>query len=78
MSHFYGCLNGQAGPATRRGSKNSGLKVTAASWNGAINVYLHHNPKTGKDEYHIELTSWHGTTPIGSGIIAEGTIERSE
>jgi hypothetical protein len=47
MAHFYGTLKGQAGEATRRGSKGSGLKVAAASWNGAVYVRLWH--KAGED-----------------------------
>jgi hypothetical protein len=38
MAHFYATIKGQAGEATRRGSKGSGLKVAAASWNGAVYV----------------------------------------
>jgi len=39
MSQFYGTLNGQARTvATRRGSKNSGVTATAASWAGAVRV----------------------------------------
>lgn len=44
MSHFYGTVRGQSsGEATRRGSKNSGLRVAAASWQGAVYVYLFHD-----------------------------------
>jgi hypothetical protein len=40
MSHFYGTLKGEAGPATRRGSKNSGLTTEAASWAGLCSCQL--------------------------------------
>ncbi len=55
MAHFYGTLKGQAGEATRRGSRNSGLRVTAASWQGAVYPYLWHDEKTGKDCYRVEV-----------------------
>ena len=42
MSHFYGTIRGQAGQATRRGSKSSGLTTEAASWNGVVRVTLDH------------------------------------
>src|SRR5262245_6418455 len=58
MSHFYGTLKGQAGEATRRGSRNSGLRVTAASWQGAVYTYLWHDDETGKDHYRVELGPW--------------------
>ena len=49
MSHFYGTVRGQSsGEATRRGSKNSGLRVAAASWQGAVYVYLFHDGKLGR------------------------------
>jgi hypothetical protein len=73
MSHFYGVLQGQAGEATRRGSRNSGLQVAAASWRGAIRVSLWHDEKTGEDRYRIEQTPWHGRGK--SRLIAEGLIE---
>jgi len=61
MSHFYGTVRGQSsGEATRRGSKNSGLRVAAASWQGAVYVYLFHDEETGKDCYRVELGPWKG------------------
>jgi hypothetical protein len=59
MSHFYGTVRGQSsGEATRRGSRNSGLRVTAASWQGAVYTYLWHDDETGKDHYRVELGPW--------------------
>ena len=73
MSWYYGTLQGQAGQATRRGSKNSGLNVAAAIWNGAVYVRLWHDPKTGPDRYVIELGPWHGhggpTVTLAEGFI---------
>lgn len=74
MAHFYGVLRGLAGKATRRGSKSSGLKVTAASWNGAVNVYLHYDPVTKTDKFVVEVTEWQGVRPSKTGIIAEGVL----
>ena len=37
MSTFYGQVSGQASTiASRRGSKNSGLRVSAQSWEGSV------------------------------------------
>lgn len=61
MSHFYGYvkIDGKA-PATKAGTKNSGLETKAASWQGAVEVTLTHNSATGKDEYAVALVTHHG------------------
>jgi hypothetical protein len=58
MAHFFGALQGARGPATRLGSKGSGLTTTAASWNGAIQVEVRHND--GVDEFRVIEKPWHG------------------
>lgn len=72
MSHFYGILNGTRGEATRCGSKGSGLATTAASWDGAIRVYLSHDEKTGKNNFYVGQQRWHGRGV--EEVIAEGVI----
>ena len=69
MSHFYGTLDGQAGQATRCGSKRSGYKAVAASWQGAVEVVLHHDSVSGKDMVTIHFVPWQGT---GGGPDAAG------
>lgn len=78
MSHFYGTLQGQAGKATRRGSKNSGLTVTAASWDGAVSVDLYFDPSTGENRYRVYAHGWHGrgdSFPIAMGIIGTNQVK---
>jgi hypothetical protein len=76
MSHFYGTVGGQSsGEATRRGSKNSGLRVAAASWQGAVYVYLFHDEGTGKDCYRVELGPWKGNGRSSTQILASGEID---
>jgi hypothetical protein len=73
MSHFYGQLQGGRGAVTRTGTKNSGLSITAASWNGAINTVLYQN-SDGKDCYRVVQTPWHGrgtTKVLAEGVIGE-------
>lgn len=82
MSHFYGTLNGQAGEVTRCGSKNSGLRTIAASWQGAVQVDLY--AQDGKDFARVSLTKWRGAGddvvlydgPVGaldkSGLLKSG------
>lgn len=40
MARFYGTIQGARGPASRLGHKNSGLEVTAQSYNGDVCVFL--------------------------------------
>ena len=47
MSAFYGMIQGNRGPATRGGSKNSGYKASAQSWDGSVITYLDYD-KNGK------------------------------
>jgi hypothetical protein len=61
MAHFYGTLVGQAGKATRRGSKSSGLITEAASWNGVVTVTLDH--RHGQDHYTVEIGQWQNNGP---------------
>lgn len=75
MSHFYGTLQGQAGEATRRGSKNSGVATIAASFKGAIKVDLWYDEADGKDHFLIFQQPWHGAGV--SELIADGVIGES-
>ena len=79
MSHFYGTLTGQAGEATRCGSKGSGVRTIAASWSGAIQVSLWYNARTGQDEYTVARVPWSGRGDIkiiATGIVGGGAQSR--
>lgn len=72
MSHYYGVMLGSRGKATRTGSKNSGLTVTAASWKGSIEVRLW-NDKEG-DHFEIIQQPWQGagvSQTIAIGMLGE-------
>lgn len=58
MAHFYGNIQGARGPASRLGTKTSGLETVAASWNGAVSVELYE--EHGRDLCRIWLRPWHG------------------
>ena len=60
MAHFYGVMNGSRGEATRCGTKGSGMQVTAASWEGAVQTNLWHDPVLDKDMCEVFLREWHG------------------
>ena len=43
MSAFYGSIKGSRSIATRCGTRNSGIKTTAQSWDGSVIVNLNYN-----------------------------------
>ena len=61
MSHFYGGVEGNRGPATRQGSKDSGLHAYAQSYDSRVSIdYGIHKPH-GEEERNIAHLT------IGSG-----------
>ena len=62
MSHFYGMISRSARKTvpTARGHASSGLETVAASWQGAVEVNLFHDTKTGRDMFRVCLIPWHG------------------
>lgn len=58
MAHFYGTIKGQRGQASRLGSAKSGLEVRAASYSGAVAVWLHE--VAGVTIARVELDTHHG------------------
>lgn len=58
MAHLYGTIVGSRGMASRIGGKASGLRVRAASWEGAVTVMLYE--RDGKDYAHVCLATHNG------------------
>lgn len=61
MAHFYGHVrgSGQSRRAiSRLGTRNGGLEVIAASWQGAVKTTLF--LADGRDIALVELVPWHG------------------
>lgn len=56
MSHFYGSMQGNRGPATRGGSKASGLDAHIRGWHIGVQIMLRHNKDTNKDEIAVYKT----------------------
>jgi len=75
MAHFLGSVQGSRSEASRLGTKKSGLHTVAASWQGAVEVYISHDETTGKDIASVFLIPWHGAGisqtlyvgPVGGG-----------
>jgi len=73
MSHYYGTLQGNRGKATRCGTKKSGIETWAASWEGAIRVFMWHDKETGYDRVRIELKPWQWAGE--SALLFDGTLQ---
>lgn len=58
MAHFRGWVKGARGLASRLGSRHSGLNTDAASWQGAVHVWLF--SCGGKDIARVTLEPHHG------------------
>ena len=78
MSTFYGLVEGNRSCATRGGSKNSGFRASAQSYDGSIIVRLHYKDDETKPENLIvnigtndgssfctdwSSDNWNGTLP---------------
>lgn len=55
MAHFYGFIEGQAGEATRMGSKRSGYRAWAQNTTARVQAIFHHNPHTERDEVDVTI-----------------------
>ena len=74
MAHFYGEISGSRGPASRLGSKGSGLSTVAAGWQGSIRTHIWHDETAGVDRFRVELTPWKGSGG-DTRTLAEGVLD---
>lgn len=65
MSTFYGMIQGNRGSVTRGGSRASGFKASAQSYNGSVITYLSYNDE---DELMVEICVSEGSSSYGSQI----------
>lgn len=56
MAHFYGQIQGQRSPASRTGTKNSGMWANITGWNSGVYINLLFNPETNSDEIYVYRT----------------------
>lgn len=71
MATFYGQISGNRGTASRLGSMQSGLKVSAQSWNGSVITQLSYD---SKDTLKIKLSIDDGSSFYGETMF-NGTLE---
>ena len=74
MSEFYGQVIGNRGPASRGGSRASGIHVSAQSWDGSVQVKLR---RDRNDELRVEVSTSHGSDMYGN-VVYCGSLERFE
>lgn len=55
MAQFYAEISGARGPASRLGSKQSGIRTSTKSWAGEVNVRMWHEAKSDTDMVHVTL-----------------------
>ncbi len=71
MSAFYGMVQGNRGAATRGGSKASGFKTTAQSWDGSIITRMSYGDE---GELMVEIEYAEGSATYGKQAFY-GTFE---
>jgi hypothetical protein len=62
MAHFYGTIRGQAGDASRLGSKRSGIRSTVETWGAILSANIFHFSGMEADELAVNLSTKHGST----------------
>ena len=56
MAHFRAVIEGNRGPASRLGSKDSGISTSVNGWGIGVDVYAYHDEHTGENRVRLELT----------------------
>ena len=74
MSEFYGQVVGNRGPASRSGSRQSGIHVSAQSWDGSVQVRLRRDMN---DELQVRVSTSRGSDMYGNEVFV-GSLERFE
>jgi len=75
MAHFIADIQGNRGPASRLGSKDSGISAHARGWNVGAEVVVRH--LDGRDVVFVYATSGSNNRK-GRTLIAEFTAEDLE
>lgn len=72
MSAFYGMVQGNRGSATRGGSRASGFRSSAQSYDGSVITYLDYD---GNDNLMVTIEVSDGSSSFGKRIFC-GTFEQ--
>ena len=74
MSEFYGQVLGNRGPASRGGSRSSGIHVSAQSWDGSVQVRLRYDMD---DRLQVNVSTSSGSAMYGNPVFC-GSLDRFE
>ena len=55
MAQFYAYMRGSRGPASRLGTRQSGITITTKSWEGEVNVSMWTDGREGRDYVRVTL-----------------------
>lgn len=55
MAQFFANIRGARGPASRLGTKASGITSSTKSWDGEVNVHAWHDANDGIDMIRVTL-----------------------
>lgn len=77
MSHFYSQIQGNRGPATRTGSKSSGITASAFGWDLGGSVTMSYNELLGTDVVNLYTTRNNNRTRqlVASFAVVDGTLQ---
>lgn len=70
MSHFYSRIAGARGPATRCGSKTSGITATATGWDLSAQVTMRYDKTLDTDIVEVHITRG-SHNPNSNTLLAE-------
>jgi hypothetical protein len=68
MSHFYAGISGSRGPATRQGTKDSGIDGYVQGYGSRLSVGMHYNRETEHDDASIMIGGGYTSNARGRGI----------
>ena len=74
MAHFYVTAQGGKGETSRCGTKQSGIRSTIASWEGAVKVEVWHDVERNEDWVSVWLCAWHGAGAVPAITLYDGPI----
>jgi hypothetical protein len=70
MAQFYAEIDGNRGPASRTGTKNSGMTGHIRGWKVGCRVNCYHDEETDRDEIHVYRTGGSGGDGQSDRLIA--------
>lgn len=79
MAHFHGTVEGNGGPASRCGTKISGLTTYASSGYGAIRVEMWYDEELKCNRFQVNQVTWNDQgvdEPLCAGILGQPNTTR--